>query len=85
MCVCVYIVKKFVIFFKNNKFLCYLKELYFCYIKTTSKKLGLFINLHRKNDFAEKSKILLDRDLKIILDHQNNSVGKNNEQRCKKF
>jgi len=30
---------------------------------------------HEKNDFAEKSKILLDIDLKIILDHQNNFVG----------
>jgi len=29
-----------------------------------------------KNDFAEKSKILLDTDLKIILlNHQNNFVG----------
>jgi len=34
--------------------------------------------LHGKNDFAERSKILLDIDLKIILlDHQNN------EQCCK--
>jgi len=32
--------------------------------------------LHGKNDFAERSKILLDTDLKIILlDHQNNFVG----------
>jgi len=38
----------------------------------------------RKN---EGSKILLDTDLKIILDHQNNFVKalKNNEQCCKKF
>jgi len=32
--------------------------------------------IHGKNDFAERSKILLDTDLKIILlDHQNNFVG----------
>jgi len=32
--------------------------------------------LRRKNDFAERSKILLNTDLKIILlDHQNNFVG----------
>jgi len=32
--------------------------------------------VHGKNNFAEKSKILLDTDLKIILlDHQNNCVG----------
>jgi len=32
--------------------------------------------IHGKNDFAEKSKILLDIDLKIILlGHQNNFVG----------
>jgi len=32
--------------------------------------------LHGKNDFAEKSKILLDIDQKIILlGHQNNFVG----------
>jgi len=32
--------------------------------------------IHGKNDFAEGSKILLDRDLKIILlDHQNNFFG----------
>jgi len=31
---------------------------------------------HGKNDFAERSKILLDTDLKmILLDHQNNFVG----------
>jgi len=30
---------------------------------------------HGKNDFAEGPKILLDTDLKIILDHQNNFVG----------
>jgi len=31
---------------------------------------------HRKNDFAEGSKILLNTDLKIIsLDHQNNFIG----------
>jgi len=43
--------------------------------------------LHGKNDFAKKSKILLDIDLKIILlDHQINFVEnlKNNEQCCKK-
>jgi len=41
---------------------------------------------HGKNDFAEGSKILLNTDLKIILDHQNNFVGtKYNEQCCKKF
>jgi len=34
-----------------------------------------FLNIHEKNDFAERSKILLDTDLKIILlDHQNNFV-----------
>jgi len=33
------------------------------------------MEIHRKNDFAEVSKILLDTDLKIILlDHQNNFV-----------
>jgi len=32
--------------------------------------------VHGNNNFAEKSKILLDIDLKIILlDHQNNCVG----------
>jgi len=32
--------------------------------------------IHRKNDFAGRSKILLDTDLKIILsDYQNNFVG----------
>jgi len=32
--------------------------------------------MHGKNDFAERSEILLDTDLKIILlDHQNNFVG----------
>jgi len=32
--------------------------------------------VHRKNDFAKGSKILLNTDLKIILlDHQNNFVG----------
>jgi len=32
--------------------------------------------LHGKNDFAERSKILLDTDLKIILlDYQNNLIG----------
>jgi len=32
--------------------------------------------VHGKNDFAEKFKILLDTDQKIILlDHQNNFVG----------
>jgi len=31
---------------------------------------------HGKNEFVERSKILLDTDLKIILlDHQNNFVG----------
>jgi len=35
--------------------------------------------LHGKNNFAELSQILLDTDLKIILlDHQNNFVGKIN-------
>jgi len=32
----------------------------------------LISNKHGKNDFAERSKILLDIDLKIILHHQNN-------------
>jgi len=32
--------------------------------------------MHGKNNFAERSKILLDTDLKIILlDHQSNFVG----------
>jgi len=31
--------------------------------------------LHEKNDFAEGFKILLNIDLKILLDHQNNFVG----------
>jgi len=32
--------------------------------------------IYEKNDFAKRSKILLDTDLKIILlDHQNNFVG----------
>jgi len=32
-------------------------------------------NVHRRNDFTEDFKILLDTDLKIILlDHQNNFV-----------
>jgi len=35
------------------------------------------VNIHGKNDFAEGSKILLDTDLKIILDHQNNFVENN--------
>jgi len=30
--------------------------------------------MHGKNNFAERSKILLDTDLKVILDHQNNFV-----------
>jgi len=34
----------------------------------------LYIILHGKNDFVEKSKVLLDIDLKIILDYQNNFV-----------
>jgi len=38
-----------------------------------------FVTLaHGKNDFAERSKILLDTDLKIIL-------LENNERCCKKF
>jgi len=41
--------------------------------------------LTRKERFAEGFKFLLDADLEIaLLDHQNNFVGKNNEQ-CKKF
>jgi len=37
---------------------------------------AIYICLHGKNDFAEKYKILLDTDLKIILlNHQNNFVG----------
>jgi len=46
------------------------------------------IFIHGKNDFAERSKILLDIDLKIILlSQQNNFTGtlKNNEQCCEKF
>jgi len=31
--------------------------------------------VHRKNDFAEGSKILLDTDQIILSDHQNNFVG----------
>jgi len=44
------------------------------------KKINNFI--HTRKDFAEKSKILLDTDLEIILlNHQNNFVEilKNNE------
>jgi len=33
-------------------------------------------HVHGKNDFVEGSKILLDTDLKIILNHQNNFVEK---------
>jgi len=48
--------------------------------------LAILLYTHGKNDFAEGSKILLNTDLKIILDHQNNFVGtKYNEQCCKKF
>jgi len=49
--------------------------------------LEIFVNVHEKNNFTEGSKILLDTDLEIILDHQNNFVEilKNNEQCCKKF
>jgi len=44
-------------------------------VKCDESLSGLF-SLHRKNDFDERSKILLDTDLKIILlDHQNNFVG----------
>jgi len=34
----------------------------------------LWRNIHGKNNFAEESKILLDTNLKIILDHQNDFV-----------
>jgi len=41
-----------------------------------SSFVNISIALHGKNDFVERSKILLDTDLKIILlDHQNNFVG----------
>jgi len=34
------------------------------------------VHVHGKNDFAERSKILLNTDLKIILlNHRNNFVG----------
>jgi len=33
-----------------------------------------FMCVHGKNDFAKKSKILLDTDLKILLDYQNNFI-----------
>jgi len=34
------------------------------------------VSVHGKNDFVERSKILLDTDLKIICsDYQNNFVG----------
>jgi len=52
------------------------------------KKRGIVeLFLHEKNDFAERSKILLDTDLKIILlDHQNNFVDlKNMSNAAKKF
>jgi len=56
--------------------------IYFCYRFLVIYNLfsPIFKNrsclyIHRKNDFAEGSKILLDTDLKIILlDHQNNFV-----------
>jgi len=36
---------------------------------------NFLLNLHGKNDFAKRIKILLDTDLKIILlEHQNNFV-----------
>jgi len=36
---------------------------------------NFLLHLHGKNDFAKRSKILLDTDLKIILlEHQNNFV-----------
>jgi len=39
--------------------------------------------LHKKNDFAEGSKILLDADLKIILlDYQNKFVGTLKVMQC---
>jgi len=31
-------------------------------------------NIHGKNNFAERFKLLLDTDLKMLLDHQNNFV-----------
>jgi len=37
-------------------------------------KLPNVASVHGKNDFAEGSKILLDTDLKIILNHQDNFV-----------
>jgi len=39
-------------------------------------ELGSTFLLYEKNDFAERSKILLNTDLEIILlDHQNNFIG----------
>jgi len=47
------------------------------YIKYFVYKYFLLVQIHIKNDFADGFKILLDTDLKIILlDHQNNFVGK---------
>jgi len=44
-------------------------------LKTGGYRKSIFVSVHRKNDFAERSKTLLDTDLKIILlDHQNNFV-----------
>jgi len=49
-----------------------------------NKLIRLIAYLHKKNNFAEGSKILLDTDQKIILsNYQNNFVWnlKNNEQK----
>jgi len=35
---------------------------------------NFLLNLHGTNDFAKRSKFLLDTDLKIILEHKNNFV-----------
>jgi len=48
-------------------------------------KLYYMVTNHRKNDFAEGSKILLDTDLKIILSDQNNFVGILKIISCKQF
>jgi len=55
-------------------------------LSTNLAFLNVSTQKERRN-FAERSKILLNTDLKILLDNQNNFVGtlKNNEQCCKKF
>jgi len=46
---------------------------------------SMYVMVYGNNNFAERSKILLDTDLKIILlDHQNN-FGTSKIMSCKKF